>query len=570
MPGAPSPSGAGSTDDDFTRLHITPFDADLSRIVLPASVLPKAKNVSFHTVETFPENRYGYVDLPTADAEKLKSKLNGSVLKGVKMRIETAHPESRIDPSEVEERRKKKKKDKAKKSEDETGSSKKRKRDDNTEEGILLSDRKVKRGWTETPDYKQKKKDKKKEKADKSGKEKSKDKAMRIKSKYSEQEECLLKVRLPAGASKNIPGDDEAARKKRKKKGKEREVIVHEFENTTRFPTFLRGTDSAGESSKPAAEFIEGKGWVGEDGTVVEPVTKKSRPSSSKKSNSKVVAPAEESDGTSSSGTSSEEEEEEDDEDEDLGKPAKKDDSPLKEKSAHVAESETSSDASEDEDAAATIPAIQVTPSPGPKAGAARPTSSGSSGGLRIKIPPPNTPTTKEVHPLEALYKRNKPNGAAAAAATPAQNQEPFTFFGGDEEDQEEGEGSSRAAIPPMPMTPFTRQDIEWRNVRSAAPTPDTAHPSRMQSLWSSQQDEEDDEDVDDFPGLGDDDEDNEEANNDDEGNAEKGNQKGSSDFQAWFWENRRELNQSWMKRKKSAAKEKRHRENKARASKAV
>ncbi|KAF4469698.1 hypothetical protein FALBO_3406 [Fusarium albosuccineum] len=39
-----------------------------------------------------------------------------------------------------------------------------------------------------------------------------------------------------------------------------------------------------------------------------------------------------------------------------------------------------------------------------------------------------------------------------------------------------------------------------------------------------------------------------------------------SSDFQAWFWDNRRELNRSWMKRRKTAAKEKRHRENKARA----
>jgi hypothetical protein len=56
----------------------------------------------------------------------------------------------------------------------------------------------------------------------------------------------------------------------------------------------------------------------------------------------------------------------------------------------------------------------------------------------------------------------------------------------------------------------------------------------------------------------------------DEEGDKNASGPSSSSDFQAWFWNNRRDLNQSWMKRRKTAAKEKRHRENKARASKAV
>lgn len=552
---------ASGDGDDFTRLHITPFDAGLVDIVIPVSIRPRARNVSFHSVATFPENRYGYVDLPRADAERLKAKLNGSVLKGTKMRIETAHPEVREEPSgEQAAKEKNNKKAKAK----EEKSSKKRKRGENVDEGVLLTDRKVKRGWTEIPDYKSKKdgKDRKKDKGTKGDKDK---KLKRIKSKYTDQDECLLKVRLPSGVTKNLPDDDEAARKKRKKKGKEREVIVHEFENTIRFPSFLKGT--AGESSRPeAAEFVEGKGWVDEDGNIVEPVASSSRPSRSSKSGAKKAAvAAEESDDTSSSGTSSSEDEEEE---------AEKDE-PAPKESAPAETSDTSNDDSDDEDEAERSVELS-TPVPAAKTKRTRPDSSSSSKNLTIKIPPPNTPSPskQEVHPLEALYKRKKPEDGVTE--TPAQAQ-PFTFFGGDGEDEDEedgGSGTNRNSNPPMPMTPFTRQDFEWRNVRSAAPTPDTAHPSRVQSLWSMQEDDEEgDEDMDDAPIS---EEDEEQANEEDDGavnkepNGTSDGKQSSSDFQSWFWENRRDLNQSWMKRRKAAAKEKRHRENKARASKAV
>jgi hypothetical protein len=81
-----------------------------------------------------------------------------------------------------------------------------------------------------------------------------------------------------------------------------------------------------------------------------------------------------------------------------------------------------------------------------------------------------------------------------------------------------------------------------------------------MKNFWASQ---EGDADIDDAPEVEDEEDDEEEG-------APAQGQAGSGDFQTWFWENRRDLNKSWMTRKKSAAKEKRHRENKARASKAV
>jgi hypothetical protein len=61
-----------------------------------------------------------------------------------------------------------------------------------------------------------------------------------------------------------------------------------------------------------------------------------------------------------------------------------------------------------------------------------------------------------------------------------------------------------------------------------------------------------------------------EEGEDEDDGGPGQGKQSATTDFQKWFWENRRDLNRSWMTRRKTAAKEKRHRENKARASKAL
>ncbi|KAF4965077.1 hypothetical protein FSARC_7067, partial [Fusarium sarcochroum] len=261
-----------AASSDYIRLHISPLDPELLKIVLPASAAPKARNISYHTIETFPERRYGYVELPTMEADKLKKKLHGAVLKGNKLRVEKARPEERVEPTgeldkEDEEKEKKKKK---------------------------------------------KSKDKEKEK---DGKHTEKKK--RLKSKYTEGDECLLKTKVPPNAIANLPEDDQP--RKRKKRSKAHEVTVHEFSKTTKFPSFLKNSTAEGEANT-ATEFVEGKGWVDEDGNVVETVKEKKIPEPApkkKKVKKATPPPVEESDddstsssGTSSSGSSSEEESE--------------------------------------------------------------------------------------------------------------------------------------------------------------------------------------------------------------------------------------------------------------------
>ncbi|RSL77556.1 hypothetical protein CEP51_008981 [Fusarium floridanum] len=546
-----SPEVSSASSSDFTRLHISPLDPDLLKIVLPASVASQARNVSYHTLETFPERRYGFVELPAMEAEKIKKKLNGAVLKGNKLKIEKARPEERVEPTGELDKEEEEKKKSKKESKDSADGSRKRKRDRDVVDGVVLTDRKVKRGWTEPADQRRKKSKKDKEK-EKDGKHTEKKK--RLKSKYTEQEECLLKTKVPPNAVANI--SEESQPRKRKKKGKSREVTVHEFEKTTKFPSFLKNSVPE-DAPKTAVEYVEGKGWVDEDGEVVETVkTKKKVVKATPKKSKKVTPPppVEESDddntsdsGTSSSGSSSDEDEEEEEVQKPKAKPQKDQDS-------------SSEDSSSDDDDDSPQRPEHATPLSAIKADASRPMSSSSTRSLTIKIPPPLTPSATKVHPLEALYKRSKPDGNTTE--TPAKEPQPFSFFGGggDDDDIEEERPVERT---PAPMTPFTRQDIEWRNVRSAAPTPDTAHPSRMRNFWTDEQD--DDADMADALREAE-----QEHDEDDEKQEAAAPAPGSSDFQAWFWDNRRDLNQSWMKRRKTAAKEKRHRENKARANKAV
>ncbi|KAH7175684.1 hypothetical protein EDB81DRAFT_770612 [Dactylonectria macrodidyma] len=544
-----SPKAASGEASDFTRLHISPLDPELLKIVLPAAVAPKARNISYHTIETFPERRYGYVELPTMDADKLKKKLHGSVLKGTKLRVEKARPEKRADPTgeadkAYEEEEEKKQKRKSKKYADAV-ESRKRKRDPDLIQGVAITDRKIKRGWTEPADQRRKTSRKDKDEQ-KDGKKTEKKK--RQKSKYTDQDECLLKTTLPPNAVANATGEN--LPKKRKKKSNVREVTVHEFEKTTKFPSFLK--DSVPEpQSKTATEFVEGKGWVDEDGNVVEtikakPVTKPAQKHKKTKPVVKKVVEEEVDDGdddstsssgTSSSGSSSDEESEEESGDEEVQTKATREQS--------VSDDDESPAHPEHSTLSSTI-----------KADNARPTTSSSSQSLTIKIPPPITPSSNKVHPLEALYKRANPTTDAAESPKEAQ---PFSFFGADADNEEGGADQPGLSVP---MTPFSRQDLEWRSTRSAAPTPDTAHPSRMRNFWAGDDDEADldDEVMDDAV---------DEDQQVDDGAATPG-AAGSSEFQSWFWDNRRDLNRSWMNRRKTASKEKRHRDNKARASKAV
>ncbi|KAG6010932.1 hypothetical protein E4U21_002602 [Claviceps maximensis] len=595
-----------------TRLHITPLDRDLLKVVLPASVLPHARNISLHTIETFPEKRYGYVDLPAPEAEKLRKRLNGTTFKGLKMRVEKARQEDRsweVVPGKQteeertkEEEKKEKKKKKKRKAADEAqaqGGASKRRRDTlNVVEGYLLTDRKVKRGWTESTDTKVKNKRSSKEKDQRARddeKEKEKQKRKRLRSKYTDRDECLLKTRLPPNAVANLAVDSEAYRtmmaKSSKKKQKNqdrkddgggggvdahaREVIVHEFERTTTFPSFLKHVVPE-RQGKEAVEFVDGRGWVDEDGNLVEAVGVKTRTGSKgpgKKTETEremQESSSDDDDCTSSSGTSSEgDSESESDSDSDSDSQMETSDSKTP-KNITAAQSKERRPSTKDSITTSVArPWSSSSPSSQPpdnnkhnsqKPQDTRPISSSSSRSLTIKIPalPPTTPT----HPLEALYKRPKPddndNASSATASAPAPS---FSFFSNDppQEDMSDDDDENTDAPAPVPMTPFTRQDFEWRNVRSAAPTPDTAHPARGRNLWGLHDEEDDGQEDDD-----------EQQEGQDEAHARPDGQQDASDFQSWFWENRRSLNQAWMTRRKTAAKEKRHRENKSRASKAI
>ena len=565
-------------NSQYTRLHITPLDESLLNLITPSSVLPNARNISYHTLETFPEKRYGFVDLPDADAEKLKKKLNGAVLKGSKMRVEKARSDFIPEPTAEagsSKSKKGKEKEKGKETEKKTkDKSKKRKREIDVIPAVELEDRKVKRGWTVTEQDMIKEKRAKRDRKDKGSKEDKKEKKDRkeekrkTRSKYTDGPECLFKTKLPDAAP--VPpkdSDDSTGQKKKKRKGG-REVVVHEFEKTVKYPSFLKS--STATSSAEATKFEDGVGWVDSKGNVLEAVSTKKPPpvAQAKPAKMKTKAPAEPApvddgdDTTSSSGTSSsgEESESSDAESSDSGEEpeepeAIKDATPEKQK----IESPTLS-----------------SPSTLSKREGGRKRSSSSISSLTIKIPP-STPA--KVHPLEALYKR--PKGEAGTAVAEAATAEPFSFF--NESDIEKDDDNAAAPPSQPPMTPFTKEELEFRTVRSAAPTPDTAHPSRSFNIWprSDALGEllEEDEDGD---GAEQEQDDEDEDQDTPMVDATPSRRAGSaatpadgsgapvSEFEKQFWENRGDLNRKWRRRRKAAAKEKRYRENKARAQRAI
>lgn len=504
------------------------------------------------------------------DAEKIKKKLNGAILKGTKVRVEKARPEKEKavtgeGAAEAKESKKNKK------------LSKKRKRDD-TIPGAEIADRSVKRGWT-TPTA-----------AAYSSKDKEKDKRIN-KSKFTTGPECLFKTVIPANvatSSKATATDPDKTERKRHRPGKE--AIVHEFAKTTKYATFLRSTASG--NKKITAEFMEGKGWVDEDGNVVEEVTiKMVKTSESKTAKPKSVPVAEKDSDSESSEEESDEnasspEDEEEEEEKSIDEPTLPQSKPMASTSAPaVDDSETSSSGSSSEDSdsdsedssdsseadsdsekeSSESENETVTSKP-----ASRPqSSSGAPLNLSIKIPIPEITTTpvsaSEVHPLEALYKRPKP-GHTDLAPKPAPSS--FSFFGADAENDEEME----EAQDKVPLTPFTQRDFEYRGLRSAAPTPDTAHANKR-FLWPSAGEEDEDEDDDHAPSSPIRQKKGESSKTSKpkevKGKEVKEKKEGAapeSDFQKWFYENRGDTNRAWKKRRKVVGKEKRHRDNKKRS----
>ena len=520
----------------YKRLHITPLTPDKLSSVLTPELLPLAKNISYHTIATFPEKAYGYVELPNIQAERLRKQRHGLIFKGMKLRVEEARPETRkrrADENdiqeEVEKRPRREKKPKEKKGEGVIG-------------GVELREgRKVKRGWRKPGENKSKKE----------SKAKNRTSASRTSSSV-EKSECLFKTKLPPNAP--ATGERRASSKK-SKKPTDGETVVQEFAKTTKAPSFLRD-DAPINGHKVTTEFVEGKGWVAEDGSIVEAAPRSKRPKNqhteaetTSKLNITVTRPS-----TRSSTAATK-------------KPVVS--SSSDEDDSSSSDSSSSPSASDDEaqnhTRMASLSLTRSSPSP----------------------PPASSPTAPAPHPLETLFKRpalkSTPPTTSAPTSSKSKNKPPplkpslevstsFTFFGPDGEDAqgaEDAPNSTKEGLK-VPQTPFTRQDFRDRTLRSAAPTPDTAapHKSGFGAIWGSQSPS-----VSDIDEAGPNTEDidldgeNGKAAQATPGSKEAGEEKPAerSEFEKWFWEHRGETNRHWKQMRREALKEKRRDANKRR-----
>ena len=491
------------------------------------------------------------------DAEKMKKKLHGSILKGTKVRVEGARPAKDLTPREdtEPERPRKQRKD----------SSKKRKRGEETIPAVEIGERHVKRGWTVPASAKGK--------VNKRGDKQSKERQRQInKSKYTTGPECLFKTVLPANVAAD-PKSNAHVKLGKRKRGKGKEAVVHEFSQSTKHATFLRG--SAGkEERKAVREYVEGKGWVDEEGNVVgeERPRKRAKVTELESIRDDHGNEEEIEEGPSvgdvakhpAKAISSEVE---------LGVP---DPSSSTSSSSEASSASDSEDDSDGEAIATTTPSKlpnTIKPSRLPPLDTKstsptlkRPGSSNPSSGLSIKIPSPIF--QKPIHPLEALYKRSAPSSESKGAAAASGG---FSFFGadGDGDGDEDGGEERDSLMPmPMPMTPFTQKEFEFRGMRSAAPTPDTAFVDRRfewpvgstsnQSEHGDEQEQyrEESSPIPDKKGKG---KGKEKDAGADEGKGEE------SEFKQWFYAHRGETTRAWKKRRRVAAKEKRQRENRRR-----
>jgi hypothetical protein len=462
------------------RLHISPLTpATLSSVL--GSALSSATNISYHETQTSPDSGYGYVDLPPMEAEKVIKRANGAIIKGKRIKIESAKPPKRKAHEADGNGEQPEKKSKSMKP------SKSKPQPMKEMSGHELSpDRKVKRGWTEPTSRRDKKQ------------KMSSGKTLRQKSKYSDKEELLFQTKLPPNRSDTVP-DTKAKGKKRGSK-----TVVHEFENTTSQPSFLK---QGSQSQQASLEYVDGQGWVNESGKVVEPepsnmrarrnVKKASEPA---KSATKPVA-------------------------EELETPPEKEES--KDATSFGEESDDSSTSSSSSSTSST----PSTPGQGE---------------------PPNE--QPEVHPLEALFKKPQKPASLQDIAKPSLElaTSNFSFFDSTtaEDDIEEE--------PSGPGTPYGSQDQRNRGLRSAAPTPDTAHPSRFNSYGSIG-----------LPGdedLSDGDDVQPESSKDLKSNSPQTQGKiEPSDFEKMFWEKRGDNNRAWKERRRTVLKENRRRENRSR-----
>ena len=475
------------------RLHITPFNPSLLDRIIAPSIQAEASHISFHTVQTFPERGFGYVEMPVMEAQRLKKKLNGSTLKGAKVRVEDAKPEKkrRSDAGDDDGGSKTRKKAKTEKP----------RREDGVIPGHELeASRRVKRGWTDDNLTSKKKHQSKAESQDNGvGLE---GKKLRFKTN--------LTVHDNAVESKN---KDENKEKKGKdgKKGKKK-VVVEEFARTQKSPATpsIVGTDSRG-----ALTYEDGKGWIDEAGNVIE-AERTSRRRRHKKESQEIEPRI--------SAVESRE---------------LVDEIPSQTRA-------DSSDLVEDEDMASDDPAAKN------KDEADLSNVTDDEGGQNME----NSEPARSVHPLEELFKRPTTSPTDSAKRRPKPIDTSFSFFDTgaanvDNEDEDTG-------LPPQ--TPHTKRDMEWRSIRSAAPTPDTAAIGRSFLPEASSDEDEEENAEEEHPTK---DVQMEDAKVGSNGAQSSGQERGEeSTFRKWFYENRGDLNRGWKKRRREERKHKRQREN--------
>ena len=525
---SPVTKGPRSLGITTTRLYISPFNPDLYPTVIPPSVRPFVAKTSYHSTVTFPDKPYGYLELPRIEAEQLRKKLHNTFLKGLKMRVEEARPERRgkrksdadgdetpsggkietVETVETHSARKEKQSRNAKKG-------------DGVLPGVELPEgRHVKRGWTDIGASKKTKKTRRScgQGGDNEG-------------QGVDDAQMLFRTSVPPNKSDAVPEEKLKGKKKEKQRGKI--VEVKEFENTSKLPTFLKGKKANGDT-KPSTEFVDGKGWVDDQGNTVEQVsTRSTRKRSRQDANGNVEESANKSGSSKRDG---------------------------KRKKARVA-SKDDEQPSDPSDADAGQPEANNPPTDSqsqPDAGA----------------------SPKQPSALESLFKR--PN---AKAPRPSPIKTSFTFFPNsaptdpDHDDgAETGQPVTAAAeddpapapgrrdtrrtmtLTLPPSTPFTRRDLEDRGLRSAAPTPDTAAIGRrMRPPWGRSESREADgsEDSDGLaPPPGDIDKGKVKAKTEEEGEG------GENDFEKHFYENRGEYNRAWKARRREAKKERRQEGN--------
>lgn len=516
------------TASTYTRLHVSPFNPDLLPIVVGPSLAEIAENISFQTIDTFPENNYGFIDLPELDARALISRLNGAILKGRKMKVEMARPKKRSHDGVHEAA---------------TGQSKshkkaKKEKKSNKDEGLLdgyelPAGRKVKRGWTE-PRLEEPTRSKHKDK------KKSKHQAP---SQYTDKEEMLFRTKLPPN-KKHPDTTTESNRKTRRKHGGE--TVVHEFKNTDIQPDFIRDA----VSSARTAEYVDQVGWVDEKGKVVEvtlSLISQKKPHKADDLRVGMPIPTEAKIlGEQSS----------------FHKPTAFKDT----LDAAVSDDRVHADLQED--------GTSHTDTSSPLSGA---DSDSESNEEHTKPEAQNKPQTKsptnpetphKVHPLEALFKKPKLRDSQHSAKPSLEIETTFSFFdqsapataAADDDNDDDDDDDE---LPPMPATPFTSLDMHSRGVRSAAPTPDTAHPSRFASfaneLAAGPAGDRSDKGATIEPVDGD-------ASDDAPiPGPEQSGERPESDFEKRFWAERGQNSRAWKTRRRAAIKEQRQQENRLR-----